>query len=120
MRVEMRSENKEKVVLAKTWPLYTRSSFLDKNEVNDNLNLNKLVDAGLNEISSRGEASKLIFMDVDEFPDACKITGLYEVKNGNFHLVLKLTCGKDVKAFQLEASTKDALLEMVLKKNQRP
>lgn len=48
-------------------------------------------------------------MDVNEFPEACKLTGLHEVRNGKLYLSLKQICGKDAKTIVLEGTTKEEL-----------
>jgi hypothetical protein len=94
---------KKEIPIAKIRPVFVRSNFQDANELEDILNLSKLVDESLNEVSSKGIDSKIIFVDVREYPDGCKLTGSYKKENGELSLLVKKRCGSDVKTFDIKS-----------------
>jgi WD40 repeat protein/flagellar biosynthesis/type III secretory pathway chaperone len=72
------------IVLPQEKPMFSASNFqnADENIADDNLELNKLINQQLNDISSRGENGKIVFLSSTNSPDAYSLSGRYTV-NGN-------------------------------------
>jgi WD40 repeat protein len=106
---------KKGIPIAKIKPVYIRSNFQDENEMEDVLGIGKAVDESLNDVSSKGVDASLIFVDVREYPDGCKLTGRYKKENGQIILKLRKKCGADDKTFDLKAGGVEALKLEILK-----
>jgi hypothetical protein len=110
------TENEKKEIpIAKIRPVYIRSNFQDENELEDILGLGKSIDEALNETSSKGADAKLIFVDVKEYPDGCKLIGRYQKVDGKLILKLRKKCGEETTNFEIKADTVDKLKEEILK-----
>lgn len=92
---------KKEIPIAKIKPVYIRSNFQDENELEDVLGLGKLMDASLNEVASKGAESSLIFVDVREYPEGCKLIGRYKKENGKIIIKLRRKCGAEDKTFEI-------------------
>jgi WD40 repeat protein len=94
---QLNDEQKKNVPIAKIRPVYIRSNFQDENELEDVQGLGKKVDDLLNEASAKGAEAPLIFVDVREYPEGCKLNGLYKKENEKIALKLKKRCeGKEL------------------------
>ncbi|MEQ1585792.1 MAG: caspase family protein [Cyclobacteriaceae bacterium] len=107
-------ERKE-IPIAKIRPVYVRSNFQDENELEDVLGLGKMINESLNEISSKGVDSKIIFVDVADYPEGCKLIGRYRKENGKIILKLRRKCGKEDKTYDLKADDVAGLKLEILK-----
>ena len=83
----------------------------------DNLNLSAYTDDQLYELSARGGEAPLVFLDVKQFPDACKLSGTYSKADNQLKLSYKIKCGKkDLKneiTSASEVELKKKLIEQV-------
>jgi WD40 repeat protein len=104
---------KKEIPIAKIRPVYVRSNFQDEKEFEDVLGLSKLVDESLNDVSSKGVESALIFVDVRDYPDGCKLSGGYQKENDFITLKLKQRCGTNVKSFDLKAKDINTLVSQI-------
>jgi WD40 repeat protein len=98
---QLNDEQKKNVPIAKIRPVYIRSNFQDENELEDVQGLGKKVDDLLNEASAKGAEAPLIFVDVREYPEGCKLNGLYKKENGKITLKLKKRCEGKEETFTL-------------------
>ena len=111
---ELTTEDKKQISLAKARPVYIRSTFIDQQKLRDVLGLGKRMDEMLNEASTKGESSPLLFSDVSEYPDGCQLSGEYKQTAGNISLRLNKTCeGKEV-LNNFEARDEKELLEKIM------
>lgn len=106
---------KKEIPIAKIRPVYIRSNFQDETELEDVLGLGKIIDEVLNEVSSKGSESKLIFVDVKEYPEGCKLIGRYQKVGQTISLKLKKKCGDQVTNHDLKAENMDQLKIEILK-----
>ena len=74
-----------------------------------------MIDELLNEASAKGVESSLIFVDVREYPDGCKLSGLYKKEGGKISLKLRKRCGTVDKTFDIKADNVDGLKAEILK-----
>ena len=105
--------DKALIPLAKEKPVIVRSNFQDADQLEDILQLSEKTDALMNDISMKGKDAKVLFMDIRDFPEAIKLTGLYSQSGGKILLKLKIRSASDEKMLQLESSGVDELLEKI-------
>lgn len=108
------SEKKE-IPIAKIRPVYIRSNFQDENELEDVLGLGKIIDEALNEVSGKGAIANLIFVDVKDYPDGCKLIGRYQKIEGKINLKLRKKCGEETVNYEIKADNLDQLKAEILK-----
>lgn len=106
---------KKAIPIAKIRPVFVRSNFQDENEMEDVLGFGKLINESLNEVSSKGIDSPIIFVDVLDYPDGCKLIGRYKKENGKIILKLRKKCGTDDKTYDLKADNVEMMKAEVLK-----
>ena len=94
--------------------VFNNSVMLDQETVKDELNLGRLLDDRLEEISSKGENSPFIFISGNDDPDACRISGLYIRKKGIIKLKLKISCGKNENIKNISANNIDDLIDKII------
>src|SRR5262249_7608550 len=70
-------------------------SFQEQESFKDVLGLARRVDERLREVSSRGDHSRLVFVDAREMPDAYELVGRYRVEKGQVTVTLKLIRGTE-------------------------
>ena len=106
---------KKEIPIAKIRPVFVRSNFQDENELEDVLGLGKLINESLNEVSSKGIDSQIIFVDVADYPEGCKLIGRYKKENGKIILKLRRKCGGEDKTYDLKADNVEGLKVEILK-----
>ena len=106
--------DRKAIPLANPKTVYVRSSFVDSEEFEDILNLSEQLDKRLFQISSRGADANLVFFDARKFPNACKLSGGYQILNDKISLSLKIRCGEDLKEHQIEAKDKQELIDKTI------
>jgi len=77
--------------------------------------LGKKVDDLLNEASAKGAEAPLIFVDVREYPEGCKLNGLYKKENGKITLKLKKRCEGKEETFTLTGADGKELSGQIVK-----
>ncbi len=112
----MSPEEQATIELATPKPFFLQTNFQNEDELEDNLRLAQLVDDGLNELSTRGRQSPLVFLDVKEFAGAYSLAGRYKVQPDRITLTVRLSQDKVEKArFQLEGKDAAALRTAILR-----
>ncbi|MDA9206945.1 caspase family protein [Crocinitomicaceae bacterium] len=106
--------DRKAILLANPKTVYVRSGFVDSEEFEDILNLSEELDKRLSQISSRGADADLVFFDARKFPNACKLSGGYQISNDKISLSLKIRCGEDLKEHQIEAKDKQELIDKII------
>ena len=81
----------------------------------DVLGLSKQMDEALNEVSSKGVESILIFVDVREYPEGCKLSGLYKQESEKILLKLRKRCGTEDKTFDLKSDSLEGIKKEIWK-----
>jgi WD40 repeat protein len=90
----MSPEEQATIELATPKPFFLQTNFQNEDELEDNLRLAQLVDEGLNELSTRGRQSPLVFLDVKEFAGAYSLAGRYKVQPDRITLTVRLSQDK--------------------------
>jgi WD40 repeat protein/uncharacterized caspase-like protein len=78
-------------------PFFTSSSFqnADTIEVGDNLGLTKTVNDALQEISSKGKESKIVFAITSPAGDSYSLSGSYKYKDNEIKIEIRIRKGKE-------------------------
>ena len=110
----LETEDKALIPLAEPKRVFVRSTFINTEEMEDNLDLSNLVNNELSLVSSRGTESTLVFFDASSYPNACKISGGYTVNGTTIKLQLKLRCGETLTEKEFSANSKEALVKEII------
>jgi WD40 repeat protein len=97
-----------KIVLPNEKPLFASSNFqnADENIADDDLEMSKLINAQLNNISTRGIESSLVFMQTTNSPDAYVLSGRYTLTGNTIKIIVNIKQNKVVKhKFELIGNT---------------
>ena len=105
-----------KIVLPTEKPLFTASNFQNSDEAadGDNLELSKLVNLQLSDISVRGTDSKIVYVTATNSPDAYTLSGRYDVKNNEVSIRISIKKNNETKYRFEEKCPKNKLKEMVV------
>lgn len=107
----IKEEEKSLIPLAASKPIFKRTNFIEKESLTDGENITGLLNNQLQEISGTMVNNKsIIFLDVNNFPDACSVSGLYTIANKKIRLEGVFSCGETKKKFTLENETKESLI----------
>jgi WD40 repeat protein len=110
---ELSVDDKKAIPIAMSKAVFIRSNFIDKATLDDKLGLARAIDEGLRNISSDNNAG-LIFLDVQEYPDGCKLSGLYEEVGGAYKVDLKQKCGSVEKVSSAAGAKLDDVVKSIL------
>jgi hypothetical protein len=110
----LEDKDKEAIPLASPKTVFVRSTVINIDEGEDNLELSDAIDEQLGTIASKGAESKIVFFDAKKFPNACKISGTYTEENGVISFNMKVRCGEEKKSYELEGSSKEELVEKIV------
>lgn len=104
-------ETKKAIVLAEPKPVFVAVGLQDPLELFDKLNLSEKINAALRENTTKGKTADFVFTEAKDYPGAYRISGTYELKNGELSLKYVLIKDKtrvgDVRTFT--ANFKDAV-----------
>lgn len=81
---------KKNIQLGNKKPVVIRSIFQNQESFGDDLNLVGMIEQAFRKESNKGKNADLIFVDVNNYPGAYALRGLYEVDKGNITLKLKI------------------------------
>ena len=103
-----------KIILPQEKPLFAASNFQNSNEAiaDDDLELTKQINLKLNEISSSGANSKIMYVTTTNSPDAYTLIGRYEVKGNTVIVKINIKQNKVIKQHFELSGTKDKLNEL--------
>ncbi|MCB9300375.1 MAG: caspase family protein [Lewinellaceae bacterium] len=106
-----------KIPLAQVKPVFVRNVFQEESAFDDVLDIGKLLQGQLQEITAKGAQASLIYVDVPEYQDAYSIKGRYQLKGEGVSLQAKLFKGDtplgDIQAEGV-AGELNALVEQIL------
>lgn len=110
---ELTVDDRQEIPLAKVKPVFIRSNFQDEEEMEDILNLSKIMDEKLNDIS-QGVKSNVVFVDAREFPGAYKLIGRYTRKNNEITLSMKIRIGEETITHEVNGKNLDELITNII------
>ncbi len=104
------STDKQNIPLATPQTVFVQSMFMNKDSLMDALQLAKAVDLLL-EQEGDNEGVNIEFIKSAEYPNSCKISGLYRTYEGKIQAEFRIVCGNDLgKVHLIEVESKDELL----------
>lgn len=107
-------QQKKQIPIASIRPVYIRSTFMDDNQLEDALRLGRAVDESLQQITWKGTTSNIIFVDVQEYPEGCRLSGKYRKENGIIKLRMRKKCENKDELVDLEGSTVEELRDKII------
>ncbi len=107
---------KAKLPFTSAKPIMIRSTFLNQNTIRDDLQLSKKLNEAFRKESEKGRNANLIFVDVESYPEAYNLGGLYTLENTNIQLKLKLLQADKSIDIEIRATDNaDRLVKMILR-----
>jgi WD40 repeat protein/uncharacterized caspase-like protein len=107
---QLTEPEKQQIPVAKQLPLVLRAHFQDEIRLLDHLGLTKRVNSILREKSAMGFQAPLVFLDVDEFPDALVLEGRYRMGGDEVKVTVHLfRNGESIGDFAVDADRSDLL-----------
>ena len=110
----LNEDSKRAIPLANPKRVFVRSNFLNSETFEDNLDLSQVLDERLILRSARGSNSDLVYFDVRNFPNACKLSGGYTKSGEQIALTLNIRCGDDLVTHTLTAAAVDEICNEVI------
>ncbi|NRB61100.1 MAG: caspase family protein [Winogradskyella sp.] len=108
----LNSEDQSKIVVNEPKEVYVRSTLMNAEELEDNLELSLLLDKELGTLSTRGK--DIIWVDANKYASGCKITGSYTQDGDIITLNYKVKCKDTSEKYQVSAQTKEELIKKVI------
>jgi WD40 repeat protein len=111
----IQENEKQLIPLATVKPVFVRTVVFEDTKKRDILKLSKEINNKLNMISEKTDGSNnIVFIDNDEYPDACSITGAYIVNADSVSFSGSMLCGTNEKPIKIENVTKEKLVEQIV------
>ena len=111
----LEEKDKAAIPLASPKKVFVRSNFINTDEMEDNLGLTLLINEKLSLTTTRGSDAGFVYFDAATFPNACKLSGGYIVKDGIISLSLRLRCGEEeAVSHTVTGKSKEELVEKVM------
>lgn len=107
--------DKTLIPLATVKPVFVRTTLLEDSKKRDILKLSKEINDKLNDISGKeDEKNPIIFVDIDDYPQACSISGFYTMNGENLSFIGSILCGTQDKPIKIENVSKDKLVAQIV------
>jgi hypothetical protein len=111
----IRETDKALIPLAQIKPVFVRATLMEETKKRDVLKLSQAINEKLNEVSARGDATNsIVFMDADDYPNSCSISGLYTITGDKINFTGSLLCGTKEKIIKFDNQTKEALVNKLV------
>jgi len=105
---EFTETDKGQIPLSSAKPLFLRAAFFEQTSFDDVLGLENTVNEAFRELSTRGREAPLVFVEVDEFPEAFRIRGMYTLEDKRVQLEANVFKGKELLGtFELSGNSTD-------------
>lgn len=97
-------------------PVMIRSTFLNKTTFKDDLHLSDKLEAAFRKTSANGADANLIYVDVNSYPDAYSLAGIYDTSGDSITIELRLFHGdKEPVVLQVPAAADaEELVDLIL------
>ena len=111
----IRETDKPQIPLAQVKPVFVRTTLFEETKKRDVLKLSQAINEKLNEVSSKGDAkSNIVFIDADDYPDACSISGGYTINGEKINFKGTLVCGSNEKPIKFDNLSKNELVQKLV------
>ena len=106
---------KASIPIANEKPIIIRSNFLNELIFEDDLQLVQRLEVAFRKESRRGAEARMIYVDVNDYPEAYALRGLYRMEEGKIRIKLRLFRGKESKVLDIPPmDTAKELVEEIL------
>ncbi len=112
----IRENDRSRIPVAAVKPVFIRSTLLEETKKKDVLKLSIAINDRLSELSGKPEGNPIVFIDTDDYPDACSISGTYKINGGLLSFSGLIACGINETPIQLNNISKDELIIQLLNK----
>ena len=110
----IKEEDKFLIPLASIKPVYLRSTLLEETKKRDVLKISAALNEKLNEMAAVGEGKNaIIYIDADDYPNACSISGAYTMNGEKIAFTGSLLCGTKEKSIKIAETDKKLLVEQL-------
>ena len=96
---------KAKISIGHEKPIMIRSIFMNEATYKDNLQLVTLLESSFRKESAKGAKAQLIYVDVNDYPGAYALRGLYSIEGEKIKIKLKLFWGQESFDLAIPAAT---------------
>ena len=111
----IKESDKPQIPLAQVKPVFVRTTLFEETKKRDILKLSQAINEKLNEVSSKGDAkSNIVFIDADDYPDACSISGGYTINGEKINFKGTLVCGSNEKPIKFDNLSKNELVQKLV------
>lgn len=111
----IQESDKSLIPVAAVKPVFVRTTVFEETKKRDILKISKDINEKLNEVSGRNEGNNsIIFIDTDEYPDACSISGAYTVNGNVLSFLGSILCGVKEKPIRIENVSIEKLVEQIM------
>lgn len=98
-------DNKVNIPLARERPVFIRSTFLNLNTLTDNIGLSESLSGSFEEVSARGPNPEFIYIDVSQYRQGVKLSGLYTESAGTISIEGKVQqAGREIGSFSVDGN----------------
>ncbi len=111
---QLSDTEKKAIPIARIRPVFVKSALINKNSLDDNMQLGKKIDEKLNDMAMRGAESDLVFVNVPDYPEGCKVSGIYEQTGDGIVGDIKKKCSNTEKKYTVKGQNVDEFVENLL------
>lgn len=111
----IKEEDKFQIPLAAVKPVFLRATLLEETKKRDVLKISIALNEKLQEAASGSDGKNaIIFIDADDYPNACSISGTYTMNGDQLSFTGTLACGVKERSIKIADSDKQKLLDQLL------
>ena len=111
----IQENEKQLIPVASVKPVFVRTTVFEETKKRDVLKISKDINDKLNAISGKIEGNNpIIFIDVDEYPESCSISGSYTTVGEMLSFSGSILCGTFEKPIKIENVSKEKLVEQII------
>ena len=111
----IQESDKSLIPLATIKPVFVRTTIIEDSKKRDILKISKELNYKLSEISDRVDGgNEIVFIDIEDYPDACNISGAYTIKENRLSFLGSILCGEIEKPIKIENVSKEQLIEQIV------
>tara|TARA_R110002050_G_scaffold123183_2_gene241829 strand:- start:269 stop:3700 length:3432 start_codon:yes stop_codon:yes gene_type:complete len=112
----LNSQDQSKIEIKEPKDVYVRSTLINAEELEDNLELSSLLDNHLNNSNNKTRGKDIIWVDAKKYANGCKISGSYAQESNLITVNFKIICKETQIKHQVSATTKEELIKLILEK----
>ncbi len=107
--------DKKNISLANPKTVFIRTTLFEETKKRDVLKISQQVNDKLNEVSAKGgTTNSIVFLDTDDFPESCSISGSYRINGDKISFTGSVLCGNKEKTIQFNDLLKNDLIDKIV------